>query len=383
MTGLRYLFLSTLALAIASPTAMAQDLSKPENSVRIATFNASLSRQEAGRLLKDLQSGTDQQIANVVATIQAVQPDILLINEFDFDPTGQAYTIFADKLSTSGGSPAWPMGLVHAGPSNTGVPSGRDLDGDGEMGGPADAIGFGFFEGQYAMALFSRHSTASDHLARTFQRFLWRDLPAPGLPDKEPGSGAGDFYDGDALAVLRLSSKSHWDIPVALPDGRVVHILASHPTPPVFDGPEDRNGRRNAAEIRFWSGYVQGGPGTSVLTDDAGTSGGLPLGASFAILGDLNNDPEKGDGDRSAMTGLISLSEVQDPAPASKVGGTDTADFRNGPLRVDYVLPSADLTVVGSGVFWPEEGDPHFELIGEDGQATSDHRLVWVDIALN
>ena len=34
-----------------------------------------------------------------------------------------------------------------------------------------------------------------------------------------------------------------------------VHFLVSHPTPPVFDGPEDRNGPRNYDEIRFWADY--------------------------------------------------------------------------------------------------------------------------------
>ena len=31
-------------------------------------------------------------------------------------------------------------------------------------------------------------------------------------------------------------------------DGKTVHFLTSHPTPPVFDGPEDRNGTRNGDE---------------------------------------------------------------------------------------------------------------------------------------
>ena len=38
--------------------------------------------------------------------------------------------------------------------------------------------------------------------------------------------------------------------------GKTVHFLVSHPTPPVFDGPEDRNGTRNFDEIRFWADYV-------------------------------------------------------------------------------------------------------------------------------
>ena len=58
-------------------------------------------------------------------------------------------------------------------------------------------------------------------------------------------------------AVLRLSCKIHWDVPVQI-GSETVHFLVSHPTPPAFDGPEDRNGRRNHDEIRFWADYIPG-----------------------------------------------------------------------------------------------------------------------------
>ena len=64
-----------------------------------------------------------------------------------------------------------------------------------------------------------------------------------------------DWYSPEVLRSLRLSSKSHWDLPVRI-GRRTVHVLASHPTPPTFDGPEDRNGTRNHDEIRFWAEYV-------------------------------------------------------------------------------------------------------------------------------
>jgi hypothetical protein len=47
--------------------------------------------------------------------------------------------------------------------------------------------------------------------------------------------------DPEELEVFRLSSKSHWDVPIVI-GRKTVHFLVSHPTPPVFDGPEDRNG---------------------------------------------------------------------------------------------------------------------------------------------
>jgi hypothetical protein len=44
---------------------------------------------------------------------------------------------------------------------------------------------------------------------------------------------------------------------------------------------------------------------------------------------------------------------------------------------VDYALPSANLVVRGSGVYWPAPGEPSDELAG-----VSDHHLVWVDVTL-
>ncbi len=93
--------------------------------------------------------------------------------------------------------------------------------------------------------------------ARTFQDFLWKDMPGALLPDDPATAAPADWYSPDELADVRLSSKSHWDLPIRI-GRRTVHFLVSHPTPPTFDGPEDRNGTRNHDEIRFWADYVAG-----------------------------------------------------------------------------------------------------------------------------
>jgi hypothetical protein len=211
--------------------------------------------------------------------------------------------------------------------------------------------------------------------------------------------------------VFRLSSKNHVDVPV-LVGGRAVHVLASHPTPPSFDGPEDRNGRRNHDEIRFWADYVTPGATSDYIYDDDGEYGGLPPGSAFVVMGDLNADPaDDGNGLAGAAAQVVEHPLVRDPLPASAgaveatelQGGTntthdgdpalDTADFSDGPgsggnLRVDYVLPSRPLQVEDAGVFWPVQADPLFRLTGvydpsfTNGFPSSDHRMVWVDLAV-
>ena len=118
-------------------------------------------------------------------------------------------------------------------------------------------------------------------------------MPGALLPDDPSTVAPADWYSPAELNVFRLSSKSHWDLPIQL-GKKTVHFLVSNPTPPVFDGPEDRNGTRNHDEIRFWADYIT--PGKSgYIYDDDGAFGGLKPGELFVIAGDENSDPLDGD----------------------------------------------------------------------------------------
>lgn len=325
---------------------------EPE-SLRVATYNVHLARGEAGALIAELEAGSPQ-IDAVARVIGHADPDILLVNELDYDSDGRALALFRQRLSDAGIDYAY----AYSAPVNTGLPTGLDLTGDGTDYGPEDAQGWGVFPGQFGMAILSRVPILANE-ARTYRRVLWADMPGNLYP-------AG-YYPEAARGLLRLSSKSHWDIPVRIGD-KTVHLLASHPTPPVFDGPEDRNGRRNADEILFWRDYIDG---KSWMVSDQGTPGGLKD-APFVILGDLNNDPERGDGRHTAIRALLDHPEV------SRTGETGpTATWKEtGPLRVDYALPSRGLKPKDPGVLSPEA---HPEL-REAILAASDHWLVYIDV---
>jgi hypothetical protein len=390
-----------LLIPLALP-AQAESGQVAHDPVRFATFNASLNRTVEGELIADLSTPADVQAQTVAEIIQRVRPDVLLINEFDFDAQGTAAQLFQQNYLSVAHNGADPISYPYrfVAPSNTGVPSGFDLDNNGTVGGGNDAFGFGVFPGQFGMAVYSRYPIEAKQ-ARTFQNFLWQDMPGALLPDNPATPAPADWYSPDELDVFRLSSKSHWDLPVRI-DDQVVHLLASHPTPPVFDGPEDRNGTRNFDEIRFWADYITGGPTSRYIYDDDGRVGGLPRGASFVIVGDQNSDPLDGDSipgaaqqllehprvnvtvtpdsegavEQSALQGGANLTHRSDPR-------FDTADFADtapGNLRADYVLPSSQLLIEDAGVFWPLAVDPLFRLVGTFPFPSSDHRLVWVDV---
>ncbi len=295
---------------------------------------------------------------------------MLLLNGFDYDAGGVALTAFADLLND------YPYRFALR--PNTGMQTGLDMDGDGRIGGARDAQGFGRFAGYGGMAILSRFPLDTDHV-QDFSGLNWADFPDALLPTKD----GKPFPSPQAVAAQRLSSVGHWVVPVKLPEG-VINLMTFHAGPPVFDGPEDRNGKRNHDEVKFWSVYLDGGLGTPQAN------------GPFVILGDANQDPQDGEGLKDAIRGLLANPLVQDPQPKSKgavlaaqeQGGAnanhltdpalDTVDWKDTPapgnLRVDYVLPSRDLQVAGAGVYWPADG-------GTD--VASRHRLVWVDLVID
>jgi len=365
--------------------------------LRVATFNCSLNRDAAGQLERELGTDGNLQARKVARVLRRVRPDIVLLNEFDFGESAAAAELFVKNYLSSEVSwaPELPLQFPHwwAASVNTGVPTGRDLDHDGKSDGPGDAFGFGRFPGQYGMLLLSRYPIRRNEV-RTFQNLLWKQMPGALLP-VDPGTQRG-WYSEEDLGVFRLSSKSHWDVPVEV-NGTVLHVLASHPTPPAFDGAEDRNGRRNHDEIRLWRDYLTAGA-AGWIRDDRGVAGGLSADAEFVVLGDLNADPIDGGSVAGAIQQLLNHPRVQSaPAPVSAGGeqaagqqkginqqhrgsaSEDTADFSDrsvGNLRADYVLPSRGLQVQSARVYWPVGGE------AADLVECSDHRLVYVDLLL-
>jgi hypothetical protein len=388
-----------LVAMLVAPAALAMDPKGAPEEVRFATFNASLNRFNAGDLATELSTPGSAQPDTIAEIIQRTRPDVLLINEFDYDAGGMAAQGFLQNYLKVAHGDVQPIDYPYwfVAPSNTGIPSGRDFNKDGTVGGPDDAFGFGFFPGQYGMAVYSKYPIDYGNV-RTFQLFLWKDMPGAMLPI-DPATGESWYDEGD-LDVFRLSSKSHWDVPIQI-DGKTVHFLTSHPTPPVFDGPEDRNGTRNYDEIRFWADYII--PSRSgYIYDDEGNLGGLEPGAMFVIAGDQNSDPFDGDSIPGSAQLLLEHPLVNTKVTPSSEGGPeqavlqdlandthlgdpafDTADFNDfapGNLRADYVLPRKNLRIVDAGVFWPLSDDPLFPLVGTFPFPSSDHRLVWVDV---
>ncbi len=373
------------------------------------------------------------QIRNVAAIIQTVRPDVLLLNEFNNDGEGQDYralngfqanylAIGQSLNSVDGGDIQQPIHYpyVQNYATNTGLPAEMDLANNGyDPEDPNDAHGFGFYHGHYAFALMSRYEIDVEN-TRTFQTFRRKDLPSTTMPVINRCSGdraipesmqCGDnWFSEEEWQNLRLSSKNHVDAPILIPTKtgvKVIHALMSHPTPPAFDTVSDNNKYRNSDENALWLHYLNG---HADLYDDNGQRGGF-TGESFVIMGDLNADTMHGTTTDTRFNGIQHLMNHhrvhQDVAavdgqhiPTSS-GGIQEPNRREHPYpqtrtatfgtRADYSVPSADLNVVDSGVFWKADGesgrllfnDARIGKRGTDKEVSSDHRLVWVTVALN
>ena len=370
------------------------------------------------------------QIRNIAAIIQNNRPDVLLLTEFNNDGEGhndeaikgfqENYLAVAQSLNgVDGGALQQPITYPYVGnyATNTGRPSGMDLARQGDApANPNNAHGFGFYHGHYAFALLSRYPIDHDN-TRTFMTFKRKDLPSVVMPTINVCDGSktlpegmqcGDnWFSPQAWDTVRLSSKNHVDAPIIIPHkngAKVIHALLSHPTPAAFDTVSDNNKYRNSEEVAFWAYYLDN---NEVIYDDRGQRGGL-TDESFVIMGDLNADAEFGAGQDQRFNGIQTLmrhprvhqgvasvhgehvpvsagARVESNPKGHPYPETRTATFG---MRVDYSVPSSDLNVLDTGVYWQAPNQPGRLLFndsrigsrGTDKEVSSDHRFVWTRV---
>ena len=183
-----------------------------------------------------------------------------------------------------------------------------------------------------------------------------------------------------------------------------LHLLASHPTPPAFDGPEDRNGRRNHDEIRLWNDYLTPGA-ASYLRDDAGRPAASRASA-FIVMGDQNSDPVDGASLHDAIVGAAGQSAHRRPLraaaapapsrPRALQGGVNACAARRSALRHRRLQrsrrrqPARGLSTAveracacaAAACSGRRSADPaRAPGVGRRPPPSSDHRLVWIDVS--
>ena len=123
------------------------------------------------------------------------------------------------------------------------------------------------------MAVYSHYPIDPTGI-RTFQQLPLEGHAGRATAGRSGDAGAGRLVLAAELDVFRLSSKSHWDLPIVI-GKKVVHFLASHPTPAGLRraGGSERNAelRRDPPLGRLHHPRARVG----YIYDDAGRHGGL------------------------------------------------------------------------------------------------------------
>jgi hypothetical protein len=374
-------------------------------TLRVAEFEVGAIRT------RELLTADTPRLKRIAEVIQRVRPNVLLLSGIAYDtaggpdvkevqPPGQNGQRFADAyLAVSQGEGLAPLRFKSfSAPVNSGMASGMDLDHSGSVvttfplpgaaaaGAEAysgDCWGPGAYPGEHGMALLvDERLTIQTDKARTFRRFPWEYVPSGAMPPA-PGAakddGSTSWYTANEKGLVRLSSVGHWDVPVALPDGSVLHLLCSRPIPPgpKADGAPTFASRRNHDEIRFWADYVDDEP---YLVDDSGVGGGLASGALFVVMGNLGvaPRPDSKAGDDvigSALFGAHRVNSAVTPTSETTLPGLDPIATTFGNLRADYLLPSREIGIAAAGIWRAAPA-------GTDRSFPSEHFPVYMDLVV-
>ena len=140
--NVKQIFLTWLLIAVPAAhfsNLQAQQTKHSADTIRVATFNVSLNRPRQGQLTDDLAANSEQAV-QVATILRLVHPDVVLLNEFDYDVEGKSVRLFQEKyLEADDNSGTAPLRLPHVFTDavNTGEPSSMDLDKDGRHPSPA------------------------------------------------------------------------------------------------------------------------------------------------------------------------------------------------------------------------------------------------------
>lgn len=385
---------SSVLLVAAAVPAHAAEPSSPRGSlidsrsteharVNVATVDADLSDEHDGDVLASLRTGQDSTAQQLAASLQQTRPDVVVLTGIDVDAAGATLDALRSQYLEQGQDGGKPIDYQYsfAPQTNSGVPSGADLDGDGTVGSADDALGHGDFEGQGSLAVLSR--LPIDRTAvRTFSDLLWKDLP--------DGHFAAAGYSALAASTLPLQSTSLWDIPLDI-DGSGLHLLATSATP--AEGADGADEHRQADQLSFLTGYARGSSSLSGIHDDQGRTGPLAPHSRVVVAGALGGDADQDTTGSEPIQQLLTGLEQDDKAPTW--GSTEPRALPTGSLgdplrklladsaratragaggdgRLDYVLPSSGLTLSSAGL----------EPATSSRETGASTRLVWTTLAL-
>lgn len=357
--------------------------------VRIAQFN--LREMSTAKLL----DGADEQAGAAAQVIAKFAPEIISINELQFDIEG------IPSLGSPGAPSSTQPGTFDGGAQNakrlaervaalnpaaafsftvlTVGNSGFKWAGP-TLGNPSFVLrGWGDWPGRFNSAILTKFPIAYDKI-RVINEFAWDALPDNSIDKMKTEIGTS------VPAGFPLFEKGILVVPVEIAPGQLLHMVMHHPVAPAF---EAINPYRHFDELHGLKLFLDGTlPGVEPL----------PVGARFVVIGDLNADPEDGDsldGGIEPILGHPALN-VFFPAGSGTKGtngkyntylsgcGKDDGTTVDDPttkfqMQLDYILPSKTFGAAQVGeIFFPDFQSQKADFLL--ACQASDHRFLYVDV---
>lgn len=131
----------SLCLLVTTPAPINPPRLSTTDVLTAATFNTSLNQDVPDQLLDDLTTANNTQASSIAETIQRMNPDVISVNELDYDATTIAVGLFHTNYLEVPHNGSRPVSYLYSWSDliSTGVPSGFDLGRDGSTPGPSDA----------------------------------------------------------------------------------------------------------------------------------------------------------------------------------------------------------------------------------------------------
>ena len=160
--------------------------------------------QRPGQLVADLTTGTNAQAHTVAEIIQRAHPDIVLLNEFDYVADGRRRPV-PRQLPRGGQNGATPSSTPTRS-SRRRTPASRAASTSTTTAGRRAATTRSASARSRASTAWSccRSTRSTTDEVRTFQNFLWKDMPGALLPDDPATAAPADWYSPEELDVFRL-----------------------------------------------------------------------------------------------------------------------------------------------------------------------------------
>ena len=297
------------------------------------------------------------QLAQAVAVLKKLKPDLLSINEMQYDLPGvpnASFTSTGQNMMALTTLMGWkPLGISFD-PANTGLLARPQADGtyptdttDPQFEPYSDPINYGIFPAEYATAGASRFPIVRKLV---FQDLKWAKF----RPDRKVEGFLDAFGEPLKRETTELFDKNFTDAVLNI-QGKEVHFILFHTVPSFDFGKEGSpNIERNGDQLAFLEWYLTGKTEFEVPAD----LGIEPLaqGALFVAVGDWNTDVVRNPSNPGSRV-IQRLFKSTRPwlAPETLAFSYESQPFTVKPYQnqFDYLLMSKQINVVKSGIYAP------------------------------